>query len=213
MPVDAFSAAQIVHTRLRRLFAGAYQNVRGLTFTAPTEYLGMLGMSEAVLYVLRLYESVLQAALAGAAPKSPEEERITREVVFNKERIEIVVAMLARGYDADPLMRQLPGWLSFMEDSGAAAQLEMAAMHGSSAQEFNYCMATKGPPLQNLVSYFSSTATGGAATEATSTVPATTTFATLSNGVQMPLMGLGTWQLQGELCQEAVLQAITEGYR
>ena len=35
----------------------------------------------------------------------------------------------------------------------------------------------------------------------------------LNNGVQMPLMGLGTWQLDGDVCVQAVYDAIRVGYR
>jgi len=39
----------------------------------------------------------------------------------------------------------------------------------------------------------------------------TSTF--LSNGVSMPVMGLGTWELTGEQCYKTVLQALQVGYR
>jgi 2,5-diketo-D-gluconate reductase A len=35
----------------------------------------------------------------------------------------------------------------------------------------------------------------------------------LSNGVLMPLMGLGTWQLDGDVCERAVYDAVRLGYR
>jgi hypothetical protein len=35
----------------------------------------------------------------------------------------------------------------------------------------------------------------------------------LINGVEVPIIGLGTWQLEGEECEEAVYQAIKIGYR
>ena len=36
---------------------------------------------------------------------------------------------------------------------------------------------------------------------------------TLANGVKMPVMGLGTWQLEGKACQDAVTAAVNAGYR
>lgn len=38
-------------------------------------------------------------------------------------------------------------------------------------------------------------------------------FLTLNNGIQMPLVGLGTFMLGGEICNEAVATAIQSGYR
>ena len=35
----------------------------------------------------------------------------------------------------------------------------------------------------------------------------------LNNGVHMPVLGLGTWQLDGEVCETAVYEAIKLGYR
>lgn len=35
----------------------------------------------------------------------------------------------------------------------------------------------------------------------------------LANGVEMPVLGFGTWQLQGSRCYEATLQALHTGYR
>ena len=34
----------------------------------------------------------------------------------------------------------------------------------------------------------------------------------LSSGYEMPVLGLGTWQLQGQTCKEAVKKAIKLGY-
>ncbi len=38
-------------------------------------------------------------------------------------------------------------------------------------------------------------------------------FLTLNNGIQMPLVGFGTFMLGGEICTEAVATAIQSGYR
>lgn len=35
----------------------------------------------------------------------------------------------------------------------------------------------------------------------------------LNNGVEMPMVGLGTWNLQGEECSDMVSKAISLGYR
>lgn len=38
-------------------------------------------------------------------------------------------------------------------------------------------------------------------------------YLTLNNGIQMPLVGLGTFMLDGEICANAVVAAIENGYR
>lgn len=38
-------------------------------------------------------------------------------------------------------------------------------------------------------------------------------YMTLNNGVKMPLLGLGTWDLNGEECTQVVCNAIQSGYR
>lgn len=38
-------------------------------------------------------------------------------------------------------------------------------------------------------------------------------YLTLNNGIQMPLVGFGTFMLSGEACANAVTSAIRSGYR
>lgn len=38
-------------------------------------------------------------------------------------------------------------------------------------------------------------------------------YLTLNNGVQMPLVGFGTFMLSGETCTQSVAAAIESGYR
>lgn len=38
-------------------------------------------------------------------------------------------------------------------------------------------------------------------------------YLTLNNGVQMPLVGFGTFMLNGEICTSSVVSAIQNGYR
>ena len=38
-------------------------------------------------------------------------------------------------------------------------------------------------------------------------------YLTLNNGIQMPLLGLGTWDLRGKECINTVCIAIENGYR
>ncbi|MCD8027355.1 MAG: hypothetical protein LUF02_01535 [Erysipelotrichaceae bacterium] len=38
-------------------------------------------------------------------------------------------------------------------------------------------------------------------------------YMTLNNGMKMPLLGLGTWDLRGQQCIDTVVDAIDVGYR
>ena len=38
-------------------------------------------------------------------------------------------------------------------------------------------------------------------------------YLTLNNGVQMPLVGFGTWDVRGEAGKQAILTALELGYR
>lgn len=194
--------------RLLRVFAGQYKHVVGLSFAAPTEYLGMVGLAEAVLYSMRMYDVVLRSAITIVPPEA--EEDIMNHLKLNTERIEFVVAVLAGGYDSDPLMRGLPDWMRLLEDSSISAHTAVAQIFGSTSETYNYCDATPdSPQLRELVPSFLGTE---AALDMAEGIAVPHLYA-LSNGVQMPVMGLGTWQLDGKVCQDAVTAAIIAGYR
>ena len=207
-PVDVFSAAKIVQLRLQRFMAGEYKAIVGFSVDSPNEYLGMLGLTEAILYCLRSFEVVLQTGLRSAEPADA--EGLIQQAALNKERIDFIVTKLREGYASDPIMRALPDWVSLLDDSAMAAHAVVAKQHHSTAQDFNYCTASRNSPqLQELVPYF----LGTEAAQLTGEGAPTPRHFTLHNGVQMPSVGLGTWLLQGKACYDAVLAAITAGYR
>jgi diketogulonate reductase-like aldo/keto reductase len=205
-PVDAFSAAQIVHLRLRRFMAGEHKAVGGFSYGAPTEYLGMLGVAEAMLYTLRLYEVVIGAGVRAATGE--EAEDLAQHAALNKERIEFILGALKQGYDSDPLMRALPEWMNLLADSALSASAVVSKMHHLTPETYNPCDASPASPqIKDLVPYFHGSDPSSAHAAAVAD------HFTLQNGVQMPSMGLGTWLLQGKDCYEAILAAIGAGYR
>jgi hypothetical protein len=208
--IDAYSAAKIVHERLLRFMAGQHKAVIGLTASAPTEYLGLLGLSEALLYCLRLYEVVLSAGVQAAAATDIEQPDLIEHSVLNKERIEFVLSTLGQGYTSDPLLRALPDWLALLADSEMAAKHVVAKSRRVSPADVTGCEpGSSTPQLSSLVTYFG-TDKPAASDAAVGSLPA---YFTLHNGVAMPSVGLGTWLLQGEVCYDSVLQAIKLGYR
>jgi len=46
---DLYSVSLIMNDRLKRFFAGEYQTIAGLSLSSPSEYLAMMGLTEAVL--------------------------------------------------------------------------------------------------------------------------------------------------------------------
>lgn len=207
-PVDLLSAAQIMHSRLTRVFEGQSRAAVGLSFAAPTEYLGLLGLAEAVLYTMRMYETVLRGALVLAPPEH--EEDLLNYLKLNKNRIEFVVSVVGAGYESDPLLRGLPDWMNLLADSALSAHSAVALLYGATPETYNICEATRASPqLRDLVPYFLGEEAAAEDGEGVA-VPA---HHTLSNGVQMPAVGLGTWQLEGKTCQDAVTAAVNAGYR
>ena len=210
-PVDAFSAAKIMHTRVERLLAGEYKSIQGFSIAAPTEYLGMLGVTEALLYAFRLYEIVIRTGLASAS-KSREED-LAREAALNAERIGFVISTLKDGYSSDNIMRKIPTWLDLLEDSALAAHNIVSELNKVPLDSYNYCDAsTASPQLQELIPYFLEDKGDGAEPTYFS-IELPGAQQKLLNGVLMPTMGLGTWMLQGRACFDAVTAAIAAGYR
>lgn len=165
----------------------------------------MLGLSEAVLYCLRLYEVALHAGLAGA--NADDETDLGQQATLNKERIQRVLSTLSEGYSSDLIMRALPGWLRLVDDSEQAARRAVARLRRSSPDDLPFCEPSDSTPqLAALVSYF------GTTPDSMVDAQAAPSYALL-NGVEMPSLGLGTWQLTGRDCYEAVKNAIRLGYR
>ena len=205
-----YSAARIVHRRLSRVFAGQYKGAVGLSFSAPTEYLGLLGLAEAVLYCMRMYETTIRTAVV-LAP-SEHEEDLMNHLRLNKDRIDFVVSVVGAGYEADRLSRALPAWMDLLEDSAMSAHTAVALLHDEAPDSYNFCAATRASPqLRDLVPYFLGEEKAAAVGETEGV--SVRAVHTLSNGVQMPVVGLGTWQLQGKDCKDAVSAAIAAGYR
>lgn len=107
--VDAFTAATIMHRRVQRYLEGQYQHVKGLSSTSPTEFLGMYGLTEGVLYALRMYEIVLQKGLPTDAERRSAMEQLIAIV-------DSIRGVLRKGYAADPVMLALPGWVNSLEN-------------------------------------------------------------------------------------------------
>lgn len=211
-----FDAAEVMRKRVHKYLSGLHSVVEGLTSTAPTDYLGMLGVTEAVLYAMRLHEALLQAHLT--------------ELAAHQMRLRQILGVLRQGYAADPLMRYLPHWAHLLDTS---AEEVAGVLSGAQAGLDQYTgphipvspiLTTNQDPYQ-LTTYFlgnTDNTNGNTGNLNTVTVDLDGTNGVintgkdgmvLSNGMVLPVLGLGTWQLTGTDCYHTVLTALRLGYR
>jgi len=168
---DIISAAEVIKERLNKYISGGYNSVVGFSSSSPSNYLNKMGLAEAVLYVLRLYEVVLA---------SSERQDLLSTTV---ERIHSVIAVVSSGFSSDLLTRHILEWIDFINLSSYDAHTVASnnAEDGSLYQSQS-CQASYGPPLSKVSDHFG--IPGSIYTNSTSHT------VTLLNGVQMPLMGL-----------------------
>lgn len=212
---DLYSVSLIMNDRLKRFFAGEYQTVTGFSLSSPSEYLAMMGLTEAVLYSLRIHYSVLKNAMtlrfnASSNVTPMELQSLTGLVASSRATIDAVLKVVARGYDSDLLMLHLQDWAIKLEESAAVVSNYILPLMHSPSSSCNPAEYPLRSPLTRLVADY---------------IPAQEVRdrnqqpykqiidATLRNGVKMPVMGLGTWLLQGQECVDAVVTAIRHGYR
>eukprot|EP01040_Poterioochromonas_malhamensis_P000203 gene203-213_t len=208
---NLYAASSILRDRLEKFLGGLHSIVNGFTTSAPTEYLGMVGLSEAFLYALRLHE-VLFSVL-----NTSDEIRSSHIAKINH-----ILQVLKSGYSSDRIMLQLPSWLRFLQDSTNIALQEiqnhlsipLLDENGNSQGEEAVAQRLSRIPeldVSSVIPYL----LGEKYTEEIQEtfLPENSQEVKLSNGQMIPLIGLGTWQLEGKECEEAVYTAIKLGYR
>lgn len=194
-PADIFQASEMLRERLMKYFEGLYTVIPGLSSSAPTEYLGMYGLTEAMLYVFRIHEVIFRHA--GSA----------EQIDFHYKKMNHILDVVRQGYSSDRLMLQLPVWMGVLNESALIAASLLQEMHQASASGVAEVTVSVDSALSfaHLADYYSTRP------HTAEVVPGATV--TLNNTVSMPLLGLGTWQLNGEACYNAVLSALRAGYR
>lgn len=203
IPNDIFSAAEMMKLRLNTYLQGGMNMAIGLGSASPSEYLGMMGLAEGFLYTIRLYESSLDVL----SPLHQSEIDEVRQGI--KEKLDIVMEFVGSGYSSDLLMRALPKWVPFLEYSSDSVANVLGKIHGKTraqvlSESSNPCETSFGPVI------------GSSTTNQPNLTSQEFEFSPvvkLRNGVEMPLMGLGTWQIEGADCEIAVEEAIKIGYR
>lgn len=203
-PKNLFEVSEVMRLRVKKFLAGLSSVVQGMSSDAPTEFLGMLGLAEAILYTMRLQEIIFEYV------------SLTDELNGHRGHIGAVLEVLKQGYASDPILRSLPLWTQIIDEAAirlhtlfdSKASDELLEGDGDrNARELPYDLS-----IDRLASTFFNQDSG----RYDDSLPASKQInntVTLSNGVLMPIMGLGTWQLDGDVCYQGVIDAVKNGYR
>lgn len=205
-PPSISIAADIMRFRIDKYLHGMHSVVQGFTSTAPTEYLGMLGLTEAMLYTMRLYEVILH------------NQTSLREAHVG--RMQEITRVLKQGYSPDPLLRYMKYWKKLVDESAKVVEtlLQEGGQAGREANSINNEMNHivqyyLGIPLEELQSLANLSEKDSEAAASGQSIPLLPQEILLPHGGRLPTLGLGTWQLEGDECIHAVVEAIRLGYR
>ena len=202
-PSNILEMADLMAARLEMyLDGGATTLSYALTSSSPSEYLYVLGLTEASLYSLRLYDVVTQ--------ENPNQKFINEHIQLTiKEIYELIIAS---DYRSDLLTRQLPhilkALLHIQQEVHGDDQYNNIAVPCS--RDSSIAVSDISHKLSNYV--LSNVAPIAAINKQPNLLVNKGVNVVLMNGVEMPYLGLGTW-LMDELSEEAVYAAIVEGYR
>ena len=202
-PPNVIEMADLMVARLLvYLDGGASSLSYALTSSSPTEYLYVLGLTEASLYALRLYDVAIQ--------DNPNQTYINEHIkLIIKEIYDLIVSS---EYRSDILTRQLPHILKALLH--IQLQVHETDQYDSIRSRCNQDNSIAISDFSHKLSkYVLSNVTPIAAINKHPTVLVNKgANVVLLNGVEMPYLGLGTW-LMDELTEDTVYAAIVEGYR
>jgi diketogulonate reductase-like aldo/keto reductase len=183
----------------------------GFTYDSPSELNGLVGVVEAVAYAMRIYGIFI--AQHGTA-KDISTHAMLQNIVLDQN--------VLNKYDADIVMRKLPVYGDQLQEAFSIVK-DIVELSGGSMWPANCkpgSRMTMNSKLTTIIDHFPATAAAGDTCTATDTGDCesgtTTTIdvsKTLSNGVVMPIVGLGTWKLTGGDCEDIASLAMKLGYR
>lgn len=204
---DVISAAELMKNRILTYLHGGASFTPGFSSAAPSEYLGMMGIAESFLYTFRLYAAIIYTEL----PLRPKENN---EKVFEKlsivdrnidDRFKRILAVIGSGYSSDTLMRSFFEWAKYLLDTSAEVNEIISDIKAADPNYVNV-------GFKAVTKIFNPQTRDGDVPHYAADVVVNKNHV-LPFGVDMPNIGLGTWQLEGGDCELAVLDAITAGYR
>jgi diketogulonate reductase-like aldo/keto reductase len=212
--VNGFHAAAVtMHHRVLNLLRHA--SLTGFSRNAPSDFLFSYGVMEGVFYTLRLYEVVANASIQSRPPKQQSVNLLLPQDLLSSNFSPISASIKslesALTYDPDALARTLYSSQDILE----TAKHELNVILNQTTLAFGgnneVCLSAIGNMNFNFTTslphYLPSPNPSIFRNQ-----PIQPSFL-LSNGVQLPAMGLGTWQLTGEECEVSVYEAIRIGYR
>lgn len=184
----------------------------------------MAGVAEAFIYNLRLYDAAVRhthTQLAAPGDGGYVSDFCNADILGSSAAaVAQVSAVMGAGWDGDLIMRSVPQWVELLRKSAQLAHNAHQQRDSQLTDRRLYEMSCgapgdtvwKGDFAARLVEYLRSR---GVEPQLPSAFAADVlpVQALLRNGVVMPLLGLGTWQLEGQRCEEAVYQALRVGYR
>jgi diketogulonate reductase-like aldo/keto reductase len=225
--IDLMQVADLVRRRaetyITRGGASLPLPLIGLSSSAPTEFLGLYGLAESFLYALRVYDFIISSSASDLVP--------VVAAKASEARIHRLIETIKVGWQPDPLARFLP--LQGLYDLRAAAadarqalglpsELDEDASKAGGKVE-GTCPATgePRPPVQSLLAHLEVIAPALYTTFNGSSVASRgrpnkfqmLPTVRLRSGAEMPLLGLGTWQLEGQEAEDVVYLALQLGYR
>lgn len=209
--VDMMQLGDILKNRvevyIKRGGANIPPTTLGLSSTSPTEFLGVYGLAEAVLYALRIYHFIISSSSIAS----------NEDISASTARLESFIGTIQKGWASDPLARLLPlEGIAFLREASVAARAAVG-LPADDVMVANTCPATgePRPPISALSTQLGLLRHPDAQPIILPPADRAETFPTviLRSGAKMPLLGLGTWQLSGQDAEDAVYMAIQLGFR
>lgn len=198
--------AFVMHDRVRKFLVGT--KVEGFTYDSPSELNGLVGIVEAIAYTMRVYGVFIRTH------GSP------RDMSYYATLLDSVLDVgLLTQYSADVVMRSLPKWGDQLEEALQLVEWIVKA-EGRSLWPKN-CRSNSVEAMPSDISliseHFSSAPESCVASEGgdciSNHLDSVESVRKLRNGVDMPVVGLGTWKLTGGDCENIVAAALKMGYR
>lgn len=208
------TAAVTMHHRVLNVIRHA--SMKGFSRKAPSDFLFSYGVLEGVFYSLHLYEVVANASLLSRPSKQQTPTNLILPQEFDSPELSLITTSIkslesALTYDPDALARTLYSSQDILETAKHNLNVILNQTTLAFGGTNEVCLSAIGNLNLNFTTslphYLPS-----ANPSIFRNQPIQPSFL-LSNGVQLPAMGLGTWQLIGEECQSSVYEAIRVGYR